>query len=78
MADLERVEAFAAVSLDRDELCGDQTLQMPRGRRPRVTEAVGELTGRHRSATSVECDQDVPPMLVRQRAEHRLELVELS
>lgn len=43
-----------------------------------MTESVGELAGCHRAATSVQRHEDVAPVLVRQRTEDGLELIELS
>jgi hypothetical protein len=42
-----------------------------------MTEAIGELACSHRSTASVKGHEDVPAMLVRQRPEDGLELVEL-
>jgi hypothetical protein len=55
-----------------------EPLQVPRGRRPRVAEPIGELAGGHRAAAGVQRHQDVAAMFVGEGTEDRLELVELA
>ena len=78
MLDVERVVPFPTLLLDPDQPGCFQALQVPRRRRPGVTEAVREVTGGHRAAPRVERHEDVTPMLARQRTEDGLELVQLS
>jgi hypothetical protein len=66
------------VLLDEDQIGSDELLEMSRGRRPRVAEPIGELAGGHGAAASVKRHEDVAPVLVGERGEDRLELVELA
>lgn len=78
MRGVECVAPLAAAAFDPYQPRRHEPLEMASGGRPRVAEAIGQLTRGHRSPASVKRHEDVPSMLIRKRGEHGLELVELS
>ncbi len=75
---VECVQTLATMLLDADHVGSDELLQMSRGRRPRMTESVGELARGHGATASMKCHEDVAPVLIGERGEDRVELVELA